>query len=138
MSLLLDTHAALWFFQADSRLPASTRERTEDAGLAAHVSVASLWEIAIKVSLHKLTLPGEFETLFPSSVPQSGLTLLPIAVAHIAAVLRLEHHHRDPFDRLLIAHAKTEGLMLVSCDPHFPPPACRCCGSGFHYSSVTC
>ena len=83
------------------------RERIEDAGLAAHVSVASLWEIAIKVSLNKLTLPGEFETLFPSSVPQSGLTLLPIAVAHIAAVRRLEHHHRDPFDRLLIAQAKT-------------------------------
>ena len=120
MSLLLDTHAALWFFQADSRLPASARERIEDAGLAAHVSVASLWEIAIKVSLNKLTLPGEFETLFPSSVPQSGLTLLPIAVAHIAAVRRLEHHHRDPFDRLLIAQAKTEGMTLVSCDPHFP------------------
>lgn len=76
MSLLLDTPAALWFFQADPRLPASTRERIEDAGLVAHVSVASLWEIAIKVSLHKLTLPGEFETLLPHSVPQSGLTLL--------------------------------------------------------------
>ena len=120
MSLLLDTHAARWFFQADSRLPASTRERIEDAGLAAHVSVASLWEIAIKVSLHKLTLPGEFETLFPSSVPQGGLTLLPIAVAHIAAVRRLEHHHRDPFDRLLIAQAKVDAMTLGTCDPHFP------------------
>ena len=120
MSLLLDTHAALWFFQADSRLPASTRERIEAAGTAAHVSVASLWEIAIKVSLHKLTLPGEFETLFPSSIDESGLTLLPIAVAHLAAVRRLEHHHRDPFDRLLIAQARTEGMTVVSCDPHFP------------------
>jgi len=120
MSLLLDTHAALWFFQADSRLPASARERIEEAGSDAHVSMASLWEIAIKVSLNKLTLPGEFETLFPSSIAESGLALLPISVAHLATVRRLEHHHRDPFDRLLIAKAKIEGMTVVTCDPHFP------------------
>ena len=120
MSLLLDTHAALWFFQTDPRLPASTRERIEESGTDAHVSIATLWAIAIKVSLHKLTLPDEFETLFPSSIPESGLTLLPINVAHLAAVRRLEHHHRDPFDRLLIAQAKIEAMTLVTCDPHFP------------------
>ena len=120
MRLLLDAHAALWFFQADSRLPASARERIEEAGTDAHVSVASIWEIAIKVSLNKLTLPDEFETLFPSSIAESGLTLLPISVPHLAAVRRLQHHHRDPFDRLLIAQAKVEGMTLVTCDPHFP------------------
>ena len=120
MSLLLDTHAALWFFQADLRLPAATRDRIEEAGTSAHVSIASLWEIAIKVSLNKLTLPGEFETLFPSSVAESGLTLLPISVPHLATVRRLEHHHRDPFDRLLIAQAKVEAMTLVTCGPHFP------------------
>ena len=72
MRLLLDTHAALWFFQADSRLPASTRQRIEEAGAAAYMSVASLWEIAIKVSLNKLTLPGEFETLFPCPSTKAG------------------------------------------------------------------
>jgi len=84
MTLLLDTHAALWFFQADPRLPASTRVQIEEAGTAAHVSMASLWEIAIKVSLNKLNLPGEFETLFPGAITESGLTLLPIRMDHLA------------------------------------------------------
>lgn len=120
MRLLLDTHAALWFFQADPRLPDSTRERIEETGTEAHVSVASLWEIAIKVSLNKLVLPGKFETLFPASITDSGLTLLAISVAHLAAVRGLEFHHHDPFDRLLIAQAKVESMTLVTCDPQFP------------------
>ncbi len=119
MRLLLDTHAALWFFHGDPRLPASARERIEEAGAAAFVSMASLWEIAIKVSLKKLTLPGAYEDLFPTTIAESGLTLLPIAVAHLSIVLRLEHHHRDPFDRLLIAQAQAEAMTIVSCDPHF-------------------
>ena len=88
MRLLLDTHAALWFFQADPRLPASTRQRIEEAGTAAHMSVASLWEIAIKVSLNKLTLPGEFETLFSSSIHESWLTLLPIVRSALPGLRR--------------------------------------------------
>ena len=119
MSLLLDTHAALWFFQNDGRLPSAARERIEEAGAAAHMSVASLWEIVIKVSLGKLTLPGEFEALFPSSIEASGLTLLPIAVPHPTALVSLDYHHRDPFDRLLIAQARAEGMTLVSCDRDF-------------------
>ena len=86
------------------------------AGLNASVSLASLWEIAIKVSLNKLYLPKAYDELFPHGVPDSGLALLAIEPQHLAGVSRLPWHHRDPFDRLLIAQAMAEGLTLVSGD----------------------
>lgn len=93
----------------------------EDAGPEAGVSLASLWEIAIKVSQNKLYLPKRFGELFPHSVPDSGLSLLPIEPRHLVAVSKLPFHHRDPFDRLLIAQAQTEGMTVVTCDPAFAP-----------------
>jgi PIN domain nuclease of toxin-antitoxin system len=81
--------------------------------------MASLWEIAIKVSLNKLSLPGSFEQLFPDSVPESGLALLPIEPSHLVAVSKLPFHHRDPFDRLMIAQAQVHDLTLITCDPQF-------------------
>lgn len=119
MRLLLDTHTLLWFLREPELLPPQVIEAIEMAGREAAVSMASLWEIAIKVSINKLSLPGEFEDLFPSSVEKSGLSLLSIEPRHIAAVRRLEFHHRDPFDRLLIAQAQVENLILVSRDIHF-------------------
>lgn len=116
MTLLLDTHAALWFLQGDQRLPDKTRQRIVSAGSGACVSVASLWEIAIKVSLGKMTLPYPFDDLFPDTISQSGLTLLEITVDHLSGVLRLDHLHRDPFDRLLIAQAFSENVAIVTCD----------------------
>ena len=81
---------------------------------------ASLWEIAIKVSLEKLYLPKPYDELFLHSVPDSGLTLLSIEPRHLNAVSRLPLHHRDPFDRLLVAQAQTDGLTVITCDPRFP------------------
>lgn len=121
MRLLLDTHTLLWFLREPKRLPSKVIEEIESAGEDAAVSVASLWEIAIKVSLNKLHLPKEYEELLPQAVPESGLSLLPIEPRHLAAVRRLPFHHRDPFDRLLVAQAQVEGLALVSRDPRFPP-----------------
>jgi PIN domain nuclease of toxin-antitoxin system len=119
MSLLLDTHTLLWFLREPELLPGKVTEAIESAGKQAFVSMATLWEIAIKVSINKLSLPGEFEDLFPYSVEASGLSLLPIEPRHLAAVRRLVFHHRDPFDRLLIAQAQVEHLTLVALDPHF-------------------
>ncbi len=119
MNLLLDTHTLLWFLREPKRLPVNVTEAIESAGRQAFVSMATLWEIAIKVSLDKLSLPGEFEDLFPSSVEASGLSLLSIQPRHLAIVRRLAFHHRDPFDRLLIAQAQAENLTLVSLDAHF-------------------
>lgn len=119
MSLLLDTHALLWFLREPDRLPVRVTEAIESAGRQAFVSMATLWEIAIKVSLDKLVLPGEFEDLFPASVETSGLSLLAIEPRHLAIVRYLTFHHRDPFDRLLVAQARAEHLTLVSLDKHF-------------------
>ena len=119
MKLLLDTHTMLWFMREPERLPPEVMRVIKTAGKQAFVSTATLWEIAIKVSINKLSLPGEYEDLFPSSAVDSGLSLLPIEPQHLATVRRLEFHHRDPFDRLIIAQAKVENMILVSKDPHF-------------------
>src|SRR5438874_6933671 len=119
MRLLLDTHALLWFLREPEKLPPKVLEEIESAGADARVSVATLWEIAIKASLKKLYLPKEYDELFPQSVMDSGLSLLSIEPRHINAVSRLAWHHRDPFDRLLIAQAQIEQLTVASGDPHF-------------------
>jgi len=117
MRYLLDTHILLWFLQEPEKLPPGTLAIIEEAGGEAAVSIASLWEIAVKVSLNKLSLPRSYGELFPRSVTDSGLTLLPIEPQHLVAVSQLPFHHRDPFDRLLIAQAQVEELTLISNDP---------------------
>lgn len=120
MKYLLDTHTLLWFMRETHRLPAAVLQIIEEAGSGTAVSMVSLWEIAIKVSLDKLYLPRPFDELFPHSVPDSGLTLLPIEPRHLNAVSRLPFHHRDPFDRLLIAQAQVDGLTIITSDAKFP------------------
>lgn len=119
MRLLLDTHILLWFLREPERLSAGLLSKIEDAGKNATVSVVSLWEIAIKVSLKKLTLPKSFEELFPSSLDESGISISMIEPRHFAALIELPFHHRDPFDRLLIAQARTDGMTVVTADPAF-------------------
>ena len=119
MRLLLDTHTLLSFLREPEKIPPNTLEEIESSGTDALVSIATLWEIAIKASLNKLYLPKDYAELFPHSVPDSGLTLLDIEPRHIGGLSRLPWHHRDPFDRLLIAQAQVEQLTLVSTDPYF-------------------
>ena len=119
MRLLLDTHTLLWFLREPHLLPPRVLAAITAPETEAFVSMASLWEIAIKTSLNKLYLPKPYDDLFPRSVPESGLALLPIEATHLTGLCRLPHHHRDPFDRLLIAQAMAEGMTLVSCDRHF-------------------
>lgn len=111
MRLLLDTHVALWWFQ-DRPLPDEVQDEVATAAVVT-VSVASVWEIQIKKALGKLEAPDDIR----DAVDGSGFALLPIKVEHALAVGQLPAHHRDPFDRMLIAQALTEDLVLVSADP---------------------
>lgn len=119
MKLLLDTHIFLWFIMGSPHLSAEARALIEEGRNRKFISVASLWEIAIKSSIGKLTLSSSFEQLIPQQLSLNGFELLPLEIAHLAKVATLPFHHRDPFDRLLIAQAITEEMPLVSSDSAF-------------------
>ena len=110
MTLLLDTHVVLWWISG-ARVRRAVRSAIEDAD-EVFVSVASAWEVAIKVALGKLALPGRFE----DGVEAHGFSKLPIEFRHAEALVALPRHHADPFDRMLVAQALVEGMTLVTRD----------------------
>jgi PIN domain nuclease of toxin-antitoxin system len=116
MKLLLDTHTLLWFIAGSASLSAYARSLIEDAANEEFVSIVSIWETAIKVSIGKMSLSAPFDVLFPHQLQINGFELLPVEVEHTSIVTTLPFHHRDPFDRLLIAQAIAERLTLVSVD----------------------
>ena len=120
MRLLLDTHALIWFCEGNPSLSPTARAAMENRGNECHVSHATAWEMAIKLSLGKLRLQPDFEVMFPGVLDANGFILLPTALAHFQKLIALPYHHGDPFDRLIIAQAKVESLAVVTCDPHFP------------------
>lgn len=111
MRLLLDTHVVLWWSQQSRHLKASVRKQIAQAD-EVYVSAASAWEVSIKVSLGKLSVPGPLMEV----VESSGFSPLPVTFAHAEAVKGLPALHSDPFDRLLVAQAQVEGLHLVTSD----------------------
>ena len=113
MRLLLDTHMFLWWRADAPQLPARVRAAVRDAANDVYVSGAVAWEIVIKRALGKL----EFEGSVADAVDEEGFLPLPIGLAHTDEVARLPAIHRDPFDRLLVAQARTESLTLVTEDP---------------------
>jgi len=119
MNLLLDTHTFLWFIVGDSSLSQTARSAIEDVNNNRYLSVASLWEIAIKVSIGKFLLDEPFEILIPDQLAKNRIELLNISIAHAAMVASMPFHHRDPFDRLIAAQAKIEQFTLVSRDAAF-------------------
>jgi PIN domain nuclease of toxin-antitoxin system len=112
--MLLDTHALLWFLDNDARLPPATKERIEDADTVL-VSIASLWEIAIKVNIGKLTLFIPFETI-ETNLINLDIKILSIDFEDVLTYLSLPLHHRDPFDRILVAQAMNHSLIFISQD----------------------
>ena len=116
MRFLLDTHAFLWAVLDDPRLSDKARGLMLNADNELLVSPASYWEIAIKISVGKYTLDDDFETFMERQTAYSEFTLLPISLKHAAVVATLPFHHRDPFDRLLIAQAISEGIPIISTD----------------------
>jgi len=117
--LLLDTHAFLWWVDDAPELSAAARRAIADVSNKCCLSVASCWEMAIKASLGKLKLAKTVERFVSEQVTANGFTLLNIELRHTAKVEKLPFHHRDPFDRLLIAQAMTEKLIIVSADSVF-------------------
>ncbi len=97
MKLLLDTHTFLWFIAGSPNLSVSARNAIEDAADDKFVSIASIWETAIKVSIGKITLTAPFDDLFPHQLQINGFELLPVRVEHTSVVTTLPFHHRDPF-----------------------------------------
>lgn len=116
MKLLLDTHAFICLVDRPDALPARSRAMLEDPSNDLYLSLASPWEMQIKVTLGKLRLGKSVADMVQAEVDRAAVRLLPIAIEHVAALSRLPDHHRDPFDRLLVAQAIHEGLILVSSD----------------------
>ncbi|MEB3293320.1 MAG: type II toxin-antitoxin system VapC family toxin [Synechococcales bacterium] len=118
MKLLIDTHTFLWFIHDDPKLSDHAVSLLEsDADLL--LSTASLWEIAIKVNLQKLTLPAPYEFFIPRQIQVNRIEILPIQISHLAVAVKLPLHHRDPFDRLLISQAIAEQMSIISIDQTF-------------------
>lgn len=119
MKLLLDTHTLLWFLEDSPRLGATARMAIEDSANDIFVSVASLWEIAIKISLGRLATNKPIDIWIPTELAANDIDLLSISIDHIIQVASLPFHHRDPFDRLLIAQSIVEAMPIVGADAAF-------------------
>ena len=117
MDLLLDTHTFLWFIGDDPRLSPAAARLIEDPGSRVRVSVVSAWEIAIKLGTGKLSLDRPLAEMWPESLAENDFEALDVRSEHVLQVVHLPLHHRDPFDRLLVAQAIAERLEVVSADP---------------------
>lgn len=119
MKLLLDTHAFLWFIGGNPRLSPSSREAIEAQENKRFISAASIFEMAIKISLGKLTVELPLEQILAREIDSGSFSLLPIEIRHVAALASLPFHHRDPFDRLLAAQSLVDDLVFLSVDEAF-------------------
>jgi PIN domain nuclease of toxin-antitoxin system len=119
MRLLLDSHALIWYVDQDHLLSQAAHAAITDPNNELLLSAATIWEIAIKVALKKLTLSLPYRQWMNQAIADLGLSVLPITVEYADAQAGLPDHHRDPFDRLLIAQAITEGVSIVSADATF-------------------
>jgi PIN domain nuclease of toxin-antitoxin system len=115
MNYLLDTHTLIWFINGDRFLSARARKAIESDTASNFVSIASLWEIAIKISLDRLSINVPFEKL-SDELNKNNFQLLPITFTDTVILSTLEFHHRDPFDRLLIAQSIANDFTLISKD----------------------
>jgi len=119
MKALLDTNAFLWFISGSDKLTSKARDYIADLSNDLVISTASLWEIAIKTSIGKLELLSPFDQLIPTQLEKNAIDVLPIEQDHISGIINLEFHHRDPFDRLIIAQGITEQIPIITSDGMF-------------------
>jgi len=118
MNLLLDTHALLWFLSGDQRIPLKTVATVADTSNDCYISIASLWEVSIKLGLGKLSLDFSFRE-FPQKLELIEVRQLPMTISHLDRLRSIPNHHRDPFDRLIISQAIEEDMTVVTKDPVF-------------------
>ena len=116
MNVMLDTHAFLWFVLNDPQLSASAKTQIEDATTEVFVSPAVYWEIAIKLRLGKIDLHASYDEFIQRGIVENDFTILPIEPKHTSVLTAMPLHHRDPFDRLLVAQATVEKMAVVSAD----------------------
>jgi PIN domain nuclease of toxin-antitoxin system len=119
MRVLLDTHTFIWFIMDDPALGPQAAELIKNPDNEVLVSIAAAWEIAIKMSLNKLNMKAPFDQLFPAQLQHNNFSLLPIEIPHLARITSLPWHHRDPFDRLMIAQSLVEDMPILSRDSNF-------------------
>jgi PIN domain nuclease of toxin-antitoxin system len=118
MELLLDTHTLIWFINGDNQLPKKSIGLIKDINKKCYLSIASVWEIGIKISLGKLELNGGFDEI-SKIMKKYEIELLPITFEHIQKLLKLEFHHKDPFDRIIISQGLFEKLTIITKDEYF-------------------
>ena len=119
MRILLDTHVLIWLVEGDKNLSTVARSAIEDEDNSLYLSIASLWEITIKLSLGKLDLQLSVDEMVESFLIPGGIEILQIETSHLSILRDLPLHHRDPFDRLIIAQAQAEKMTLISADGVF-------------------
>lgn len=117
MKLLLDTHTFIWWDLEPERLSPRVLSLCQDASNQMVLSVASIWEMQIKIQLGKLQFPKPLRQMIAEQQETNQIELLPVALEHVLALAELAMLHKDPFDRLIVAQAKTEALRLLSRDP---------------------
>jgi PIN domain nuclease of toxin-antitoxin system len=116
---LIDTNTFLWFISGDSRLSHTAKTLISEIDNEILLSIASLWEIAIKMSIGKLELSLSYEDLLSAQIEDNEIKLLPIEKNHLKELARLPFYHRDPFDRLIISQGIAENLPILTCDRLF-------------------
>jgi PIN domain nuclease of toxin-antitoxin system len=109
VNYILDTHALIWFIEGSDNLSEQAKKAIENESATKYISIASLWEIAIKISLGKLILNKPLE-IFLSELTQTHIKILPITLAHILRISKMDYLHKDPFDRIIIAQGLEEGF----------------------------
>ncbi|MEJ5250547.1 MAG: type II toxin-antitoxin system VapC family toxin [Chthonomonadetes bacterium] len=119
MKLLLDTHAFIWWDSEPARLSPNVLALCQDRANELWLSVTSIWEMQIKLQLGKLQMSLPLAKVIENQQQANDLRILPITLAHVLALDQLPTHHKDPFDRLLVAQANVEGTVLISHDPVF-------------------
>ena len=118
MDLLLVTHTFIWFFNGDNNLPKHSRTLIENTTNKCFISIASIWEIAIKQSIGKLELAKKFNHII-DFIDNNDITILPIIFKHTQELINLKFHHRDPFDRIIICQAIVENISIITKDENF-------------------
>lgn len=117
MRALLDTHVFLWWVDDSPKLSERSRDIIADEHNEILFSVVSAWEIVIKVGVGKLSLTDPPDTFIPEQLSQNDMEILPMSLDHALRVHELPDHHKDPFDRLLVAQSLVEGIPVISADP---------------------
>ena len=126
MKILLDTHALLWLITGDERLSETARKTFINSENLLYFSIASLWEICIKKSLKKISLKKGWLQIIQEEMKKNTIQWLPVEIEHCAKVIEIPFHHRDPFDRMLIAQSMSEGLTILSRDSRFKSYTVKC------------